>query len=79
MNIIAREAKGYEKIKFKVNVIGKKFKQSPKIFYKANEILKNVYETSESIIHHLNISATFWGEKPKEQELNSGELDSLGT
>jgi hypothetical protein len=42
------------------------------------DVLKNVYETSESVIHYLNTSETYWGEKPKEPELNSTEIDSLG-
>ena len=42
------------------------------------DVLKNVYETSESVIHHLNTSETYWGEKPKEPELISTEVDSLG-
>ena len=42
------------------------------------DVLKNVYETNESIIHHLNTSATYWGEKPPEPELISNDVDSLG-
>ena len=29
----------------------------------SEDVLKNVYETSESVIHHLNTSTTYWGEK----------------
>lgn len=42
------------------------------------DVLKNVYETSESVIHLLNTSETYWGEKPVEPELISTEVDSLG-
>ena len=42
------------------------------------DLLKNVYETSESIIHHLNTSVTYWGEKPPVPEIISNEADSLG-
>ncbi len=42
------------------------------------DVLKNVYETSESVIHILNTSETYWGEKPVEPELISTEVDSLG-
>ena len=44
----------------------------------SKDVLKSVYETSESIIHHLNTSATYWGEKPPVPELDSVESDSLG-
>ena len=44
----------------------------------SKDVLKSVYETSESIIHHLNTSATYWGEKPPVPELESVESDSLG-
>tara|TARA_B100000029_G_scaffold445584_1_gene466151 strand:- start:617 stop:1063 length:447 start_codon:yes stop_codon:yes gene_type:complete len=44
----------------------------------SKDVLKNVYETSESVIHHLNTSATYWGEKPPEPEIESTEVDSLG-
>jgi len=44
----------------------------------SKDVLKSVYETSESIIHHLNTSATYWGEKPSVLELDSAESDSLG-
>jgi len=43
----------------------------------SKDVLKNVYETSESVIHHLNTSATYWGEKPPALELESLESDSL--
>ena len=44
----------------------------------SKDVLKNVYETSESVIHHLNTSATYWGEIPPAPELESVESDSLG-
>ena len=44
----------------------------------SKDVLKNVYETSESIIHHLNTSVTYWGENPPIKELESVEMDSLG-
>ena len=44
----------------------------------SKDVLKNVYETSESVIHHLNTSVTYWGEKPPEPEIESTEVDSLG-
>ena len=44
----------------------------------SKDVLKSVYETSESIIHLLNTSATYWGEKPPVPELDSVESDSLG-
>ena len=44
----------------------------------SKDVLKNVYETSENVIHLLNTSETYWGEKPKEPELISAEVDSLG-
>ncbi len=34
----------------------------------SNDVLKNVYRTNTSVIHHLNTRATFWGEVPKEPE-----------
>ena len=44
----------------------------------SKDVLKNVYETSESVIHFLNTTATYWGEKPPVPELESVEIDSLG-
>ena len=44
----------------------------------SKDVLKNVYETSESVIHFLNTTATYWGEKPPVSELESVEIDSLG-
>ena len=38
----------------------------------------NVYETSESIIHLLNTSVTYWGEKLPDPEFETAENDSLG-
>tara|TARA_B100001029_G_C15062241_1_gene459565 strand:+ start:4263 stop:4850 length:588 start_codon:yes stop_codon:yes gene_type:complete len=44
----------------------------------STDILKNVYETSESVIHHLNTSATYWGEKLPELDIEGMDVDSLG-
>ncbi|MAJ45153.1 MAG: hypothetical protein CMF96_10480 [Candidatus Marinimicrobia bacterium] len=44
----------------------------------SEDVLKNVYETSESVIHHLNTSTTYWGEKNPVIELESIKSDSLG-
>jgi len=44
----------------------------------SKDVLKNVYETSESVIHFLNTSVTYWGEKPPVPEIESVETDSLG-
>ena len=39
--------------------------------------LNNVFETNQSIIHNLNTSLTYWGEKLQEQALITKESDSL--